>query len=454
MPDRNASQLADPQPERIGLVAKALRSALVVPGLIVALWASYFLVALSAVQTSSAARSVTGLYPLDPTFADIHAVLAAIKCAGEGFNTYVTNPCDHFGRPHVYGSLWLALAGSGVGDWPLDLVGAATDLVFGSAVLLLLFRAGIHRWREALMWLAFLASPAVLLGLERANNDLLIFALVVALALLIEAGTPRKLVLAFLVTTLCALLKFYPLVLFLLPLIVPIDRLRGPATAAIYGVLSLCVIALTAHDMQKAMAVIPEPGGIWAMGGYLVFMPYLRPVLAKLLSVAMGAFIVASCFGWKALRIARSAGPAAPPSGGVSFADVSFALGALVLIFTFIVSAGYPYRWIFTLMVLPGLTSVMSEQSQASRDGAIRRASAGMAIAAALFVMWYLVINQIGVRLIPLWPHMTKLKELASWLFIACLAHELACRFADRAPAMAIVRGLIGPLRFQRAPGQ
>ena len=31
---------------------------------------------------------------------------------------------------------------------------------------------------------------------------------------------------------------------------------------------------------------------------------------------------------------------------------------------------------------------------------------------------------------------------------------RLACRFADRAPAMAIVRGLIGPLRFQRAPGQ
>jgi uncharacterized membrane protein (GlpM family) len=56
----------------------ALRAGLAVPGLIVALWATYFLLALSSVQASPSAQAITGLYPLYPTFADIHAVLAAI----------------------------------------------------------------------------------------------------------------------------------------------------------------------------------------------------------------------------------------------------------------------------------------------------------------------------------------------------------------------------------------
>lgn len=413
---------------------------MLLPTLLVAIWAGYFLVALAAVQDSSTARSLTGLYPIEPTFADIHAILAAIQCNAQGYDTYVANPCDVYGRPHVYGSLWLALGALGVGDWPLMWVGIAVDLAFAGVVLFVLARAGVRRWQEALVWLAALASPPVVLALERANNDLVMFVLIALVAMLVEKGTTVRLVLALLLASVCALLKFYPLIILALPAIVPIAWLHTRPRVLAYAGLCLGVIAATVYEMQKAILVIPHPDGVMAIGGNLLFLPYLDPLPAKILSLGIGALMVVLCAGYRAFHFGEAHDAAVSSGRPGGFTNILFALGGLIVLSTFVVSGSFPYRWIFVLMVLPGLIEVVAHKRPHESNGRVRRAIALLAIASALFVMWYLTIHQFGVRLFPRDLEIAKLKDAASWLFIFCLVYETTYRFAAQSWAMAQLR--------------
>ena len=51
-----------------------------------------------------------GAAPFRTPFLDMHAVTAAVECHRLGFDVYVQNPCDVFGRVHGYSPLWLWLA--------------------------------------------------------------------------------------------------------------------------------------------------------------------------------------------------------------------------------------------------------------------------------------------------------------------------------------------------------
>ena len=51
-----------------------------------------------------------GAAPFRTPFLDMHAVTSAVECHRLGFDVYVQNPCDVFGRVHGYSPLWLWLA--------------------------------------------------------------------------------------------------------------------------------------------------------------------------------------------------------------------------------------------------------------------------------------------------------------------------------------------------------
>jgi hypothetical protein len=115
--------------------------------------------------------------------------------------------------------------------------------------------------------------------------------------------------------------------------------------------------------------------------------------------------------------------------------DKLFFIGATLLLFTFAVSAGYQYRWIFVLMVLPAL---LERESRAPmRQARVRGVAKAVAVACGLFVMWYTVIGNVAVVAITrvsdfqtetLSQLLAQPKNLAAWTFFAALSMELAFR--------------------------
>eukprot|EP01037_Dinobryon_pediforme_P002307 gene2307-2346_t len=133
------------------------------------------------VLTRYALWSHVGVSHMEPLFADLHAILSAIDCNGRGINVFETNPCDVAGRVHVYGSLWLSLGQLGLGSAHLFSKGFIVDIVFMAIAVMLLKPSSKREFAKSCL---ILFSPAVTLGIERANNDLIVFSLLAVSALL------------------------------------------------------------------------------------------------------------------------------------------------------------------------------------------------------------------------------------------------------------------------------
>src|SRR4051812_5846342 len=104
-------------------------------------------------------------------FLDSLAILASNDAVVRGLNPFALNPLDPFHRPHVYSHWWLQLRHLGLTRDANIGVGVAMALAFFAAALSRLK----PRSRGELAWYWFvLGSPAILLAINRANNDLVV----------------------------------------------------------------------------------------------------------------------------------------------------------------------------------------------------------------------------------------------------------------------------------------
>ena len=113
-----------------------------------------------------------GAAPFRTPFLDIHAVTAAVQCHRLGFDVYVQNPCDVFGRVHGYSPVWLWLAVLPITTAWDNALGLGLVLLF--LVALAFLPPGRDRRRTMLITLGAVSS-ATMFALERANVDLLMF---------------------------------------------------------------------------------------------------------------------------------------------------------------------------------------------------------------------------------------------------------------------------------------
>ena len=139
------------------------------------------------------------------------------------------------------------------------------ETVWLGSLLIVAFFACVFAWigvvttLEGVVFAALLCSPAVMLAVERGNNDILIFCLlIVALGLLKEHGKARSL--AYMAIGAASILKFYPIV-------AVASALRERPKRAIL-VLSLVLgtfaayIALTWKDVELISAAVPHSDSI------------------------------------------------------------------------------------------------------------------------------------------------------------------------------------------------
>jgi hypothetical protein len=326
------------------------------------------------------ALRLLGVEPFSFPFLDTHAVLAAAECGRQGIQVYLSNPCDALGRPHAYSPLWLAIAPGSLGTSATGWVGASLDLLFLFSLAVVLRP---RTARELLILGAAAVSPMTVYALERANNDLVIFLLVICGAMLFTFPRPYRLF-SYGLFVAAGLLKYYPLALVVLA--ASEERQDGLVIAAA-AILALVFFAVAFYpELSLAAASIPAGASYFTDAFSACNLPFgfaealgkgvARSLIAGSLLAALSGVAVA-----RTLRTARLLGRQqldwAPREARF------LVIGGLLIAACFFAGQNIGYRGILLLPVLSGLVCL----HRSVEDREVRR-FCGRMIAAVLFVMW------------------------------------------------------------------
>ena len=316
------------------------------PWLPVAVLACVVALVWSAALLTPQLANALGLGPTGP-FLDLRGLLAANEAAARGLDPYAFNPLDAYQRPLLYSSWWL---------WPRAFVTRADGGWLGWSLVAATFAATVVAWRvrtmrEVVVAGLMLLSPAWLLAIYRANNDLVIFVLL-TLAVWALPRAPRawRVVGAILVGTM-AILKYYPAAA-----VIGVLRATRRREALMLLVIVAGVVLLGWPSLLPAIAAISRFGflvtasvGLQAFGVRMLgesLMPYAPSVVAWLAGLA--ALLAGSCL---------VAGPlvTAPASAERENRLMSAAVFGAVLIGCFAIGTSYNYKLVFLWGLLPWL---------------------------------------------------------------------------------------------------
>ena len=141
-------------------------------------------------------------------FADWTAVLGANLCKELGYDVYLKNPCDPWGRTHVYGEILLHIPlVDEFKKFYFFILPAIINYIFVIIVLTSLSFKSYKSYKKYFTALVILFSFPVILAIERGQFDILIFILMVFLAY-----SKNKIINLF-ILIFATISKFYPIAL-------------------------------------------------------------------------------------------------------------------------------------------------------------------------------------------------------------------------------------------------
>ena len=370
-----------------------------------------------------------GVTPLQPHFYDMHAVTDHAACAAGGFNAYVLNVCDPatmFNYPPAW--LWLGYLGIDGTDsvWLSVLITAAA---LGVVITLLKGRSACN---GALASLAIL-SPSVMMGIERGNIDLFIFALVGAAAITIAGPAPNRMPWAVALVELAIVLKLYPL--FCVALAARFNR-RTLLFAVALAVLSVVYFAIIFDYILIIRQNTPTTFKL-SYGYKVIFLglDHMRaeagvsPIELANTVLPVSLVVVALIFAVvAALRTFRYGSLVCQIADGVP--GVAFLFGAGIYCGSFLLGTNFIYRLMFLLLCLPQL---QDWSSAGDRTGTIARVFQ----VAILLVLWSSG-NSNGHTTFMIVP------QLMDWLLFFGLTTILLVNFLNSGIAGAKVIGANG----------
>jgi len=397
-----------PTPPESESAAPARRSSLLHPR-----WLLLLLVAFSLIAVGRLPRVTVMLGLGDPGlwFLDSYAILAANDAVSAGLNPYDSIPLDILKRRHVYSDWWLGLRHLGVTR--------ADNFVFGGICVvgfLAVALAGLkpRSLREAWVYAAVALSPPVLLGLNRANNDLIIFTLL-GLPLLCVRDPVRPWRVALLGAALVAAtgLKYYPAVaIAAFPLLLANRRhalwLTGMTSAA-------ALFVLWSERAALARGVLRFPDSVYLFGSPLLWRDLaLRGGTMVVLSTAL---ILVGAWWLARRRLTVGLGEAGPGEGSERWA---FALGALLLLGCFLAGTNFAYRWTFGLWLCPWLY----RQLESAEGARMARLGLGLLLLGVWQDSLYCLVLNAGMIQVPPWVETAwrYVTQPANWALMALLA--------------------------------
>jgi hypothetical protein len=309
-------------------------------------------------------------------FLDWHAILAACDAVVAGLDPLKPNPLDPYQRPHVYSHWWLGLRYLGMTRADTFWTGLVVVGAFIGAALAYLRP---HERRQALVYFAVLCSPPLLLAFNRANNDLVIFGLLLLVVPLLRHRSNEVQAYAALTVLCAAALKYYPAVVVLLALAPTHSTrlLRGRCLVA----LAVVVIAgwSVSGDLSTMGSLVPNPSWVYTLGSTSAFeLLACGGQEAVLLCAAVGGLV----FGLGFLHCPLGAWQ---PKEEHMSSWLFFIMGASVLTGCFFAGMSYGYRWVFGVFLLPFLWQTSTDVTAP----AVLRLLGRTLLALLLFLLWY-----------------------------------------------------------------
>jgi len=281
---------------------------------------------------------------MSPHFADLRAVTGLSITLSQGIDPMQYHPGDPWQRPFNYPPIWKLLAWIGV---------TPQHTTFLGLLLIGLFLAGLYlpfadlSWAQSAFFMFGVLSPAVLLGIERANIDLLIYFLM-ALAIWMMS---RSISWAAVIIQTAILLKLYPL--FVLITLARAQKRTFLIIIALslgafmlYFMTSFREILLTLNNTPKSynlsygISVIPKR---LARSPYA---PYATIGLILTSTTAVAIVIGGYFFGTKV--------DLSNDYQRERYLD-AFRAGSAIYIGTFFLGSNFDYRLMFLLLTIPQL---------------------------------------------------------------------------------------------------
>ncbi len=309
-----------------------------------------------------------GVPALDVTFGDLRGVLNAFECSRAGYDVLYQMPCDQgsvsVGLP--YPRLWMGLAPLGLDLRASAALGVGFALALYASTLAL---AGRMTGGEALVYALMLCSPPVMLLVERANVDILIYLLLVVSVVLARAGVrPAWRGVGYALVMLSAWLKLLPV--FAFGIVLRESRRWALALLLLGAVVFLGYCVLIADEL-KVMFGVHGSSDRYSFGSRVLFRGLqrlleepgdgsflaraLRPgVLVFLLAAGLaGCLFVVLLRGL--LRWVAEPPDAAAVDGPPSVALNAFRAGAGLYLGTFAAGSAFDYKLSYLLLTLPQL---------------------------------------------------------------------------------------------------
>jgi hypothetical protein len=322
-------------------------------------------------------------------FVDLEEYLASLQCTRAGLDTFLRDPCDILGRPHVY-PLWLTPGVVPFATRDTNWLGICLGASFIGTVALI---ARPRSLGELAVYLLALLSPPTVFAVERGNMDLLVFNLAVfAVSMFRSSGLGR--LLAYAVFFFLGTLKFYPIIG--IGLALKEKPARFFLVAAVSALGAFGFYYAMRHQLVEMAPNYPDAdpisGGVFGGPAFfktlqIYFSIHFSSHGAALASFSHALYIAAAAVAI-AISILLVRKEVLPDFSGdiPGDTDMHFIVGGLLLLSAYFVSINSSYREIYLLMLLP-LLFFFRAQSQPG-VGRSRRVWTG-AIILLLCLLWY-----------------------------------------------------------------
>ena len=364
--------------------------------------------------------SALGIYPLSPYFSDARVITSGAESHALGFDPMVYNPRHPSGELMDYPRIWQLLFHLGIDQ---------KDTIYFEAVFVSLFFLGIflfvgeinHAMAAALACGIF--SPAVLLGVERGNNDLVIFFLLALSLLVIRKSTASSAV----VIAFAFMLKLFPV--FAAAVFFKEDRRRffKFMTGSILFVGTYCI--LLRDEIRAVRAAVSTTD--WESYGIAVNWLEMQklthnPLLSKLVSYAVIGALILLCV----LLAARTRESREVTTVGMHIN--AFRVGAAIYVGTYLLGSNFDYRLMFLLFTIPQLIQWLNNS-----DPRLRRA-ARITFAFTLYSLWSMFFARVFNAVSAAWVGL-----LLDALAKAALVGGLTYLFVYSVPQWVQLRGRV-----------
>jgi hypothetical protein len=286
------------------------------------------------------------IHTYSPPFADSRNITSGAESHALGYDPLIHNPRDPWGRPMNYPRIWQLLSYLGIGQQDTIYFGIAFAALFFSGVFL---ATGSTGQRTALAMACCIFSPAVLLGLERGNNDLLIFFL---LAVSIRVIKKSPVATAILIG--CAfLLKLYPILA--ISVFLRENRRLFQNLFLVGLFLAFAYLALMHDEIRLIRIATPQtPFGSYGLDVAWEQLQCKHVFPGAVLSVQIASYVIAILVA--AFSILHAGRQTYPQDAQDNHLD-AFRVGASIYVGTFVaIGHNFDYKMMFLLFAVPQLS--------------------------------------------------------------------------------------------------